>query len=40
MIKDKRQEAKKAKVKMTSIEQEIENDQETWQGQHTPSKAT
>jgi len=30
MIKEKQQEAKKAKVKMTSIGQEIENDQETW----------
>ena len=30
MIREERQEAKKAKVKMTSIEQEIENDWETW----------
>lgn len=30
MIREERQKAKKAKVKMTSIEQEIENDRETW----------
>lgn len=30
MLREERQKAKKAKVKMTSIEQKIENDQETW----------
>ena len=30
MIKQNRQKAKKAKVKLTSIEQEIENDKEYW----------
>ena len=30
MIREDRQEAKKTKVEMTSLEQEIENDQETW----------
>lgn len=30
MIREEKQKARKTKVRMTSIEQEIENDQETW----------
>lgn len=30
IIREEKQEEKKAKVKMTSIEQEIENDRESW----------